>query len=63
MADRQAQEFWDNIWYWEKYEIFPGETADDPHLVLNLGAQVDQAVGSGQDPDPGPACFGASMLV
>jgi hypothetical protein len=47
MADRQAQEFWDNMWYWEKYEIFPGETADDPHLVLNLGAQVDQVVGSG----------------
>jgi hypothetical protein len=66
MADRQAQEFWDNMWYWEKYEVFPGETADDPHLVLNLGAQVDQAVGSGQDPDPDvfrrfDACVGRVM--
>ena len=52
MGDRQAQQFWDEMWYWEKYEIFPGETDDDPHLVINLGFQVDQAVGSGEEPDP-----------
>jgi hypothetical protein len=32
--------------------FFSGETADDPHLVLNLGAQVDQAPGNGQEPEP-----------
>lgn len=52
MGERQAQQFWDEMWYWERYETFPGEPADDPHLVINLGAQVDQAIGNGQEPDP-----------
>jgi len=52
MAERHAQEFWDQMWYWEHYEQYPGEDRDDPHLVIILGAQVDQAAGAGQQPDP-----------
>jgi hypothetical protein len=52
MGDRQAQHFWDDMWLFERYDIFPGEADDDPHLVIILGAQVDQAVGNGQEPDP-----------
>jgi hypothetical protein len=52
MGDRQAQEFWDNMWYWENYEKYPAENRDDPHLVIILGGQVDQAINSGQEPDP-----------
>jgi hypothetical protein len=52
MGDRQAQEFWDDMWYWERYESFPGETVDDPHLVIDLGAEVDRALSGGPQPDP-----------
>jgi len=52
MGDRQAQHFWDDMWLFERYDTFPGEADDDPHLVIILGAQVDQAVGNGQEPDP-----------
>lgn len=52
MGQREAQEFWDNMWSFEEYEIYPGEVADDPHLVVMLGGQVDQATNSGTDPDP-----------
>lgn len=52
MGERQAQQFWDEMWYWERYEIFPGESTDDPHLVIGLGAQVDQTISNGQEPDP-----------
>src|SRR5688572_15408044 len=49
MGDRQAQEFWDQMWLWEKYEVFPSETTDDPHLVIGLSSEVD-AAGDGVDP-------------
>src|SRR5436309_1543548 len=52
MSDRQAQEFWDQMWYWEEYETYPGEQADDPHLVMILGAQVQAAGTAGQQPPP-----------
>lgn len=39
MGERQAQEFWDNMWYWERYEKYPAENQDDPHLVIGLGAR------------------------
>jgi hypothetical protein len=52
MADRQAQEFWDQMWYWEQYETYPSEQLDDPHLVIILGAQVEQARNAGRQPDP-----------
>lgn len=52
MSDRQAQEFWDQMWYWEKYEHFPSETTDDPHLVVQLASQVDSAQSGGNQPDP-----------
>jgi hypothetical protein len=52
MSDRRAQEFWDQMWYWERYEQFPGETFDDPHLVISLGRQVSAAVNAGRTPDP-----------
>lgn len=51
MSDRAAQEFWDQMWYWERYETFPSETIDDPHLVIGLGGQVDGAEAQGQPPD------------
>lgn len=49
MGDRRAQEFWDQMWLWEKYETFPSEIVDDPHLVVQLARQVD-AAGGGVDP-------------
>ena len=49
MGDRRAQEFWDYMWLWEKYETFPAETVDDPHLVIQLASEVD-AAGNGVDP-------------
>ena len=49
MGERQAQEFWDNMWYWERYERYPTENQDDPHLVIGLGTQ---AMNNGQEPDP-----------
>jgi hypothetical protein len=49
MGDRRAQEFWDEMWLWEKYEVFPSETRDDPHLVVQLASEVDAA---GDDVDP-----------
>ncbi len=52
MGDRLAQEFWDRMWYWERYEQFPGEGTDDPHLVVGLASQVEQARGAGREPDP-----------
>lgn len=52
MGQRQAQEFWDQMWYWERYESYPGEDIDDPHLVIILGSQVDAAKNAGQQPDP-----------
>jgi hypothetical protein len=52
MSDRHAQEFWDRMWYWERYEKFPGEGLDAPHLVISLGRQVSAAVNAGQNPDP-----------
>lgn len=52
MGQRQAQEFWDKMWYWEEYELFPGEASDDPHLVIMLGAQVDRDTNMGTTPDP-----------
>lgn len=52
MSDRRAQEFWDQMWYWERYEQFPGERVDDPHLVIILGGQVDAARSSGKEPAP-----------
>jgi hypothetical protein len=44
--------FWDRMWYWERYERFPGEALDDPHLVIGLGRQVATAVAAGQQPNP-----------
>lgn len=66
MSERAAQEFWDQMWYWERYETFPGENVDDPHLVIRLGNQVDNAVAQGQQPDPEvfrrfDACVGRVM--
>lgn len=66
MGQRQAQEFWDKMWAWEEYEVYPGEVADDPHLVIILGGQVDQATNTGTDPDPDvfrrfDACVGRVM--
>lgn len=63
MSDRAAQEFWDQMWYWERYETFPGEGVDGPHLVIGLGVQVDNAAAQGQQPDSGvfrrfDACVG-----
>lgn len=52
MADRQAQEFWDKMWYWERYESYPDEQTDDPHLVVGLSARVEDAGEAGQEPDP-----------
>jgi hypothetical protein len=49
MGDRRAQEFWDRMWLWEKYEVFPSEATDDPHLVIELASDVDAA---GDDVDP-----------
>jgi hypothetical protein len=49
MGDRQAQEFWDRMWLWEKYEAFPSESVDDPHLVVQLASEIDTA---GKDIDP-----------
>jgi hypothetical protein len=49
MGDRLAQEFWDQMWHWEKYERFPAEQVDDPHLVVELAAAIEQA---GPNPDP-----------
>lgn len=49
MSDRRAQEFWDHMWLWEKYEAFPSETVDDPHLVVQLAFEIDSA---GEDTDP-----------
>jgi hypothetical protein len=46
MGDRRAQEFWDRMWLWEKYEAFPTETVDDPHLVIQLSTEVDGAGGN-----------------
>ncbi len=43
MGDRRAQEYWDQMWLWEKYEAFPSETIDDPHLVVQLVSQIDTA--------------------
>src|SRR5262245_48039001 len=48
MGDRRAQEFWDQMWLREKYEVFPSETIDDPHLVVQLASEIDAA---GEDPD------------
>ena len=28
------------MWYWERYESYPAEQIDDPHLVIILGGQV-----------------------
>ncbi len=66
MSDRNAQMFWDRMWYWEKYELFPGEQLDDPHLVISLGRQVGSAIAAGQQPDPDlvrrfDACVGRVM--
>src|SRR5262249_22251174 len=52
MGARQAQEFWDRMWYWERYESYPSEQRDDPHLVIILGNQVAAAQASGQPVDP-----------
>ena len=52
MGDRRAQEFWDKMWNWERYERYPGEERDDPHLVIALGTQVQQALDAGRQPDP-----------
>ena len=52
MGDRQAQEFWDQMWYWERYELFPGETIPDPFLPIVLGSQIERARDQGQEPDP-----------
>lgn len=49
MGDRRAQEFWDQMWLWEKYEVYPSETTNDPHLVVQLASGVD---GAGDDVDP-----------
>jgi hypothetical protein len=46
MGDRNAQEFWDRMWLWEKYELFPTETVDDPHLVVQLSSQVETSGGN-----------------
>jgi len=48
MRDRRAQVFWNEMWLWEKYEVFPSETVDDPHLVVQLASEVDAA---GEDVD------------
>lgn len=66
MGQRQVQEFWDQMWYWEKYEQFPGEQLDDPHLVISLGRQIGSAVAAGQQTDPDlvrrfDACVGRVM--
>jgi hypothetical protein len=50
MGDRRAQEFWDRIWLWEKYELFPTESVDDPHLVVQLSSDVE-AAGGNVDPE------------
>lgn len=52
MGDREAQEFWNEMWNWEKYETYPGEDQDDPHLVIALGFQVESITASGQVPSP-----------
>jgi hypothetical protein len=44
MGDRSAQEFWDRMWLWEKYELFPTEMVND--LVVQLSSDVDAAGGS-----------------
>src|SRR5437899_1599674 len=43
MGDLRAQEFWDRMWLWEKYETFPAETVDDPHLFVQLASAIDAA--------------------
>jgi len=52
MSDRNAQEFWDQMWYWERYETYPDEQVDDPHLVLMLGGQIQKDQDKGQALDP-----------
>jgi len=52
MGARQAQEFWDRMWYWEQFENYPAEQIDDPHLVIILGSQIDAAHTAGQPVDP-----------
>lgn len=49
MGDRRAQEFWDRMWLWERYETFPSEAVDDPRLVVQLSSAID-AAGGGADP-------------
>src|SRR4051812_30035616 len=52
MGARQAQEFWDRMWQWERYEKYPAEPIDDPHLVIILGSQVAAVRAAGQQVDP-----------